>query len=92
MHWTRSAVVGLISGAVGVAAMTVGEKVEQRCTGRPDSFVPARTLRRLLGRPDTDRLSRAANLGMHGAAEPGAAGAAGESIPVRPAGAAPGQE
>ncbi len=65
MHWTRSAAVGLASGAVGVAAMTVGERIEQRFTGRPDSFVPARTLLRLLGRPDTNRLSRKANFGMH---------------------------
>ena len=29
--------------------MTLGEKVEQRLTGRPDSHVPARTLERLTG-------------------------------------------
>jgi hypothetical protein len=29
---------------VGVAVMTLGEKAEQAVTGRPDSYVPARTL------------------------------------------------
>ena len=40
---------GLVAGAVGVAAMTLGEKVEQAFTHRPNSFVPAHTLERLLG-------------------------------------------
>ncbi|GAA3013245.1 hypothetical protein [Streptosporangium longisporum] len=38
---------GLVAGAAGVAVMTLGEKVEQRLTGRPDSHVPARVLERL---------------------------------------------
>ena len=42
---------GLLAGLVGVAAMTAAEKVEQRLTGRPSSFVPGHTLERLLGRP-----------------------------------------
>lgn len=45
----RSAAVGAGAGLVGVAAMTAGEKVEQAVTGRPDSYVPARALRGLLG-------------------------------------------
>lgn len=40
---------GALAGACGVAVMTLGEKVEQRLTGRPDSHVPARTLERLTG-------------------------------------------
>ena len=45
---------GAVAGLAGVAVMTLGEKVEQRLTGRPDSYVPARTLSTLLGRPRTD--------------------------------------
>ncbi|GAA5171325.1 hypothetical protein GCM10023214_51290 [Amycolatopsis dongchuanensis] len=40
---------GLLAGAVGTAVMTVGEKLEQRCTGRPDSQVPGAVLARLTG-------------------------------------------
>ncbi|WP_019819387.1 hypothetical protein [Saccharomonospora saliphila] len=65
MRWMRSAAVGLASGAVGVAAMTAAEKVEQRLTGRPDSYVPARTLQRLTASPQAAGRSRAVNLGMH---------------------------
>ncbi|WP_130649003.1 hypothetical protein [Egicoccus halophilus] len=39
--------------------MTAGEKLEQRLTGRPDSFVPAHALERLLTleeRPDRERV------------------------------------
>jgi hypothetical protein len=42
--WARAAVRGAVAGLAGVAVMTAGEKVEQRFTGRPDSYVPARTL------------------------------------------------
>ena len=55
----RAAMSGLAAGLVGVAAMTAAEKVEQSFTGRPNSFVPAHTLERLLGlprRPDCERL------------------------------------
>jgi hypothetical protein len=41
---------GAVAGTVGVAAMTVAEKVEQTITGRPDSYVPARALRTVLRR------------------------------------------
>lgn len=50
---------GLLAGLVGVAAMTAAEKLEQAVTGRPNSYVPAHTLERLLGlphRPDRERL------------------------------------
>jgi hypothetical protein len=42
--WARAALRGAVAGLVGVAVMTAGEKVEQAVTGRPDSYVPARTL------------------------------------------------
>jgi hypothetical protein len=53
----RAAGVGAAAGLAGVAAMTVGEKVEQALTRRPDSYVPARALLTLLGRRpgDTDQ-------------------------------------
>jgi hypothetical protein len=57
---------GLAAGLAGVAAMTVGEKLEQMVSGRPNSFVPAHTLERLLGlpvQPDSER--RALNWTMH---------------------------
>jgi hypothetical protein len=50
---------GLFAGAAGVAAMTLAEKIEQKVTRRPNSYVPAHTLERLLGlteKPDEDRL------------------------------------
>jgi hemerythrin superfamily protein len=47
----RSAGIGMLAGVAGVAAMTASEKVEQRYTGRKDSYVPNQTLRRLLGAP-----------------------------------------
>ena len=50
---------GLLAGAAGVAAMTVAEKLEQTVTKRPDSFVPAHTLERLLmqpRKPDNERV------------------------------------
>ncbi len=46
MGW-RSAAYGLLAGVAGTAAMTLGEKLEQSFTGRPDSYVPAETLARL---------------------------------------------
>ncbi|KDN21893.1 hypothetical protein [Amycolatopsis rifamycinica] len=56
---------GLVAGAAGVTAMTIGEKLEQRLTGRPDSHVPARVLRRLTGRPDDPGRPLPANWVMH---------------------------
>jgi hypothetical protein len=55
----KSLLYGLAAGAAGVAAMTLAEKLEQRFTKRPDSYVPAHTLERLLGlphKPDDQRL------------------------------------
>jgi hypothetical protein len=57
---------GLVAGLAGVAAMTAAEKLEQRLTRRPNSYVPAQTLERLLGlprRPDGERLGL--NWAMH---------------------------
>ena len=57
---------GLLAGAAGVAAMTLAEKLEQAFTKRPNSYVPAHTLERLLGlpeRPDRERLLM--NWAMH---------------------------
>ncbi|NEK85898.1 hypothetical protein GCU60_08995 [Blastococcus saxobsidens] len=54
----RAALRGALAGLAGVAVMTLGEKVEQAVTGRPDSYVPARTLTALTtGRrlPETSR-------------------------------------
>ncbi len=54
-----AAVRGLAAGLAGVAAMTAAEKVEQVFTHRPNSYVPAHTLERLLRlpqKPDKDRL------------------------------------
>jgi hypothetical protein len=42
---------GAVSGLAGVLAMTVGEKLEQRLTRRPDSYVPARALLSVVGQP-----------------------------------------
>jgi hypothetical protein len=56
---------GALSGAAGAAAMAAASKLEQLATGRPDSFVPARTLAHLLRLPDADRDRWARNMTMH---------------------------
>jgi hypothetical protein len=56
---------GLLAGAAGVAAMTVAEKIEQSLTGRPNSFVPAHTLQRLLGLSPPERDDLRMNWAMH---------------------------
>lgn len=57
---------GAAAGIVGVAAMTAVEKVEQRLTGRPNSYVPARTLLALVGRRPPERAQPAVwNHAMH---------------------------
>jgi hypothetical protein len=65
MTYARAALLGALSGLAGAAVMTAAEKLEQRITGRPNSFVPARTLAHLLrlDRPDADRVDR--NWAMH---------------------------
>src|ERR671912_1859338 len=57
---------GLVAGLAGVAAMTAAEKLEQAITRRPNSYVPAQTLERLLRlphKPDSQR--RGLNWAMH---------------------------
>ena len=61
-----AAVRGLLAGLAGVAAMTAAEKLEQMITDRPNSYVPAHTLERLLrlpAEPDDERLGL--NWAMH---------------------------
>lgn len=53
--WKRALREGLIAGAAGAAVMTLGEKVEQRLTRRPDSYVPARVLQRMTGMAERPR-------------------------------------
>lgn len=50
---------GIISGTVGVIIMTIGEKIEQTITNRPNSYIPAHTLEKILRlqyKPDSQRL------------------------------------
>ncbi|WP_223189835.1 hypothetical protein [Nonomuraea terrae] len=57
---------GMIAGTAGAVAMTLAEKAEQRLTGRPDSYVPARVLERLTGMKEHHGVaSQVVNLGMH---------------------------
>ncbi|KAJ5982163.1 hypothetical protein N7451_012263 [Penicillium sp. IBT 35674x] len=59
-------VYGCGAGLLGVAAMTVGERIEQYFTGRPSSYVPGHTLERLLSlhaRPGSERFGL--NMAMH---------------------------
>ena len=61
----KGAGAGALAGLVGAGAMAAASKLEQRVTRRPDSYVPGRTLARLLRLPhaDQDRWSR--NMAMH---------------------------
>ncbi|WAP58002.1 hypothetical protein [Streptomyces sp. S465] len=43
---------GLVAGTAGGVVMTLGEKIEQALTKRPDSHVPARTFQRVTGLPE----------------------------------------
>jgi hypothetical protein len=61
----RAAAIGVASGLAGVAVMTAGEKLEQRLTRRPSSYVPAHTLAHLLGLPDADADRWPRNMAMH---------------------------
>lgn len=57
---------GIVAGLIGTAVMTLSEKIEQALTGRPSSFVPARTAERLAGLPRKPaHQRRALNLAMH---------------------------
>jgi hypothetical protein len=65
MLFLSAAARGALAGLGGTAVMTAVEKLEQRLTHRPDSYMPAHTLARLLGSgfPDDDRRGR--NMAMH---------------------------
>ncbi len=56
---------GFLAGLAGTAVMTAAEKIEQRRTGRPDSYVPAQVLARLTGLPQHRGRRRSLNLAMH---------------------------
>jgi hypothetical protein len=56
---------GAIAGLVGAGVMTLGEKLEQTFTGRPDSYVPARTASRLFGLRRPNKKSIGRNWAMH---------------------------
>jgi hypothetical protein len=61
-----AALKGAASGVAGAAVMTAGELAEQALTKRPDSYVPARALRALAGRPSSEGpQSPAWNHAMH---------------------------
>jgi hypothetical protein len=63
---TTAAARGALAGLAGVLVMTAGEKLEQRFTGRPDSYVPARALMTMAHRrPAQDVRPPAWNHAMH---------------------------
>jgi hypothetical protein len=63
---TNLLVDGVLAGLAGGVAMTMTEKVEQHYTHRPNSYVPAVTLGRLVGVSDTvAERSMPMNLAMH---------------------------
>lgn len=63
---SNAALRGAVAGLVGVAAMTLAEKLEQAQTGRPNSYVPGRTLLTLVGhRPPERTKPLLANHAMH---------------------------
>ncbi|MDI9835714.1 MULTISPECIES: hypothetical protein [unclassified Streptomyces] len=64
--FTRALWQGLVAGAAGGVVMTLGEKIEQAVTGRPDSHVPGRVLARLTGLPEREgRQPLPVNWAMH---------------------------
>ncbi len=64
-QYGRAAALGLVSGLAGAGIMTLGEKLEQRYTRRPNSYMPAHTLSHLLGLRAPERDSTARNWAMH---------------------------
>ena len=63
--FSRGAAVGALGGIAGAGAMAAASKLEQLVTRRPDSYVPAHTLGRLLGLPDADADRWPRNMAMH---------------------------
>ena len=63
--FVRGAAVGAAAGLAGAAAMALASNAEQRFTGRPDSYVPAHTLGRLLGLAHPERDVWGRNMAMH---------------------------
>jgi hypothetical protein len=61
----RGAATGAVAGLAGAAAMAAASKAEQAATRRPDSYVPAHTLGRLLGLHDPDGDHWGRNMAMH---------------------------
>src|SRR5215207_3000349 len=61
----NAALRGAASGVLGATAMAATSKLEQLATGRPDSYVPARTLAHLLRLPEPERDRWARNMAMH---------------------------
>src|SRR3954468_20660998 len=61
----KGAVVGAVTGLAGASAMAAASKLEQLATRRPDSYVPAHTLGRLLQLRDPDSDSWPRNMAMH---------------------------
>jgi hypothetical protein len=57
--------IGALAGLVGAAAMPLISKPEQLVTKRPNSYVPAKALARLLGLRDADREDDLRNWAMH---------------------------
>ncbi len=67
MRTVRAALLGMLAGTVGTAALTLSNQLEQAVTGRPDSYVPARTLEGVLGLGEAqdDRQSWLRNQAWH---------------------------
>ena len=63
--FARGALAGAAAGLAGAGVMTAAEKVEQRFTRRPNSYVPGRTLSHLIGLDKPDRDSWPRNMAMH---------------------------
>jgi hypothetical protein len=70
---SAGAAAGVVSGLAGAAAMAAVAKAEQLVTNRPDSYVPAHTLGRLLRLPDPDAHRWGRNMAMHYASGRGGA-------------------
>ena len=57
---------GVVAGLAGAAFMTLGEKLEQKLTGRANSYVPARAVRAAVGMETSDTAKpMVANHAMH---------------------------